>query len=111
MENKEVGRLSKWDFDYLFNHLVVEVPVVGKSLSKYYHSHNWFQRLVKFTCYTTILFWLVKGPLIGILALTLPNLNLLVVVVPSYILAAFLAGIIISLISFVLSEIWVWKKG
>jgi len=102
--------MSKWTFDKIFHKITNQIPLLGKPLWKYYVEHGWFSRTAKFIVTTSILFWFVKGPLISILNGFLPSVNLLIVVVPPYLLAAFFAGIILTVIGVVFNEIWIYRR-
>jgi len=102
--------MRKWSFDKIVHGITKQIPLIGKPLWKYYVKHGWFSRTAKFIVTTSILFWLVKSPLIWLLNGFLPSLNLLLVVIPPYLLAAFFTGIIITVIGVVLNEIWIYRR-
>lgn len=101
---------AKLSFDYLFHRLAVKVPLLGKPVSNYYLKHRWFQRFSKFAVSTFLMFWLVKGPLLWMLTLVLPSINLVLIEIPDYVLGGFLSGIIVTVVGFFINEGWVWKK-
>lgn len=70
-------------------------------LDEYYRTHATFQKFVKYGSWITMEYWLVKGPL-TILFTSLFHLW--------YVLSAFLAGLICTIIGFVLSHYWVWRR-
>lgn len=96
-------------FDSIFRELSLKIPYFGKSIAIYYAKHTWFKRFSKFATSTFLMYWVVKGPLIWMLTALTPPLNLFLFVIPNYVVAAFFAGIIGAIISFVLNELWVWK--
>lgn len=97
---------AKWSFDWLFKSTILKVPYLGKPISKYYIEHSWFQRLVKYGSSTLVVYWLVKAPLIAIFTAIMPELFF----IPSYLMGAFIAGLIVTLIGFVLSDLWIWRR-
>lgn len=97
-------------FDWMFHSICQNLPLLGKPLLKYYDKHGWFQRFAKFGVSTSILFWFVKGPLIWLFTGVIPSLNLFLFTVPSYLFASFIAGLLLTLIGFVLNEAWVWEE-
>jgi hypothetical protein len=102
--------MRKWAFDNIVREIVKPIPIIGKPLWKYYVKHSWFSRTSKYIVTTAVLFWLVKSPMIWLLNGFLPSLNLLVLVIPPYLLAAFFTGIIITVIGVVLNEIWIYRR-
>ena len=74
---------------------------LGEKVWSYYEAHSWFQRLVKYACSTTAVFWVVKGPMIWMLT------DLLGV---WYVFSAFTVGLFVTVICFMLSEFWIWTK-
>lgn len=102
---------AKLSFDYLFYYICSHIPVLGEPVKNYYTDHAWFKRFAKFGSSTLVMYWLLKGPLLWVLTLTLPSVNLLLFVIPSYVMAGFLAGLIVTVIGFVVNEVWVWKIG
>lgn len=83
-------------------------------MDNYYLEHPRFQRFAKYGLLTTITFWIVKSPLILLFDWLFNDivLNFLffVWVIPSYLLAAFIAGVLVTLLGFVWSEWGIWKK-
>ena len=92
--NKELS------FDKLFHYICARLPYIGPSVGKYYKKHHWFQRFAKFGVSTFIVFWLVKGPLIW----------LLTTIGMWYILSAFISGLIVTVIGFIVNEVWIWSQ-
>jgi len=91
------------NFDELFMQLAVKIPYFGKGLSKYYIGSPKFQRFTKFALTTFLVYWLAKAPLIVFFT---DYLHVW------YALSAFIVGIIITVVGFVLNESWIWKlKG
>lgn len=97
---------TKWSFDGLFRYTLLKVPYLGKPISEYYINHTWFQRLVKYGFSTLIVYWLVKAPLIAIFTTVLPS----IFYIPSYLIGAFFAGLIVTVIGFFLGEVWIWRE-
>jgi len=102
--------MRKWTFDKIVHGITKQIPYLGKPLWKYYVKHGWFSRTAKFIVTTSILFWVVKGPLISILNGFLPPVNMLFIIVPSYLLAAFFAGIIVTVMGVIFNEIWIYRR-
>ena len=103
--------MKEWSFDGVVRQVC---RMISPGLENFYVKQVMrrprFHRLAKFAVSTFIIFWLVKGPLIWVLTESLPSINLLIFIIPSYLLAAFFAGIVITIISFIIGEFWVWKK-
>lgn len=93
--------MKVWTFDDVFLWVCQKIPVVGAKIEKYYLEHGLFQRLIKYATSTSLIFWMFKGPLIWVLT---DLLNVW------YVLSAFVVGVIVTLICFVLGEFWVWKR-
>jgi hypothetical protein len=102
--------MKELTFDKIFHKITKYIPFLGKHIWKYYVMHGWFSRTAKFIVTTTILFWFVKGPLISLFTSVFPAINLYILIVPSYLLGAFVTGIIISIIGVVFNEVWIYKK-
>lgn len=88
-------------FDSVIQWLCRRLPFIGPKVVNYYTCHAWFRRFVKFGLSTFVVFWVVKGPMIWVLTDVLGVW---------YLLSAFVAGVIVTIVGFVLSELWVWKK-
>ena len=97
---------TKWSFDKLFKDTILKLPYLGKPISQYYIKHDWFQRLTKYGFSTLIVYWLVKAPLIAIFTAIIPELFF----IPSYLMGAFVAGLIVTVIGFVLNDLWIWRR-
>jgi len=102
--------MKELSFDWALYNLALKLPYFGKPIAKYYMTHDWFRRFAKFAVSTFIMYWLLKGPLIWLLTQIMPSINLLLFQVPSYVLGGFFAGIIVTVIGFVVNEVWVWSK-
>jgi len=89
------------NFDTLFRQIALKIPAIGKPLEEYYVKHNWFKRFVKFGTMDLLIYWLLKAPLLIILTDWLGIW---------YALAAFIVGLIITVLGFSFSELWIWKK-
>ena len=102
--------MKEWSFDGVVRQVCRMVsPGLENFYVKQVMQRPRFHRLAKFAVSTFIIFWLVKGPLIWILTNSLPSINLILFIIPSYILSAFFAGIVVTLIGFALNEFWIWK--
>lgn len=80
-----------------------KVPVLGVLSTKfatYYTCHEWFQRFTKYGTWITAEYWLVKGPLTLFFTEALGFW---------YVLSAFIAGTVCTVVGFGLSELWIWK--
>lgn len=99
---------SKWSFDWVFRRVVLKVPLLGKPVANYYKTHGWFQRFVKFGFTGTIIYWLIRAPMIWYFT---ECLKLSFLFIPSYLVGAFITGLILTAIWFALSELWVWGGG
>lgn len=88
-------------FDSVIQWLCRRLPLIGSKIENYYACHAWFRRFVKFGSSTFVVFWVVKGPMIWVLTDALGIW---------YVLSAFVAGVIVTVMGFILSELWVWKK-
>jgi len=102
----------KWTFDSLFCSLIVEIPLIGKPIWNYYKNHGWFSRFVKFGIITTVIYWFIRAPMIWFFAEVVPITVTVpfLFVIPAYLFSAFLVGLILTVVSFVMSEGWIWKK-
>jgi putative flippase GtrA len=89
-------------FDSVIQWLCQKLPLAGPKIGSYYTRHTWFQRFVKFVLSTFVVFWVVKGPIMWVLTDVLGVW---------YVLSAFAAGVIVTIMGFVLSEFWVWRKN
>ena len=103
-------------FDAIFHQvcdLWAKVPLLGglgPRFDGYYKTHTWFQRFIKFGVTTTLIYWVIKGPLIWVFTGLIPNINLFLFVVPSYLTAGFVVGLVVTLVGFALNEAWIWKQ-
>jgi len=103
--------MKELNFDSLFSKLALKIPLIGKFMQNYYMNHATFRRFTKYAVSTFVIYWVVKGPLIWLLTLLLPSINLFLIIVPDYVLSAFVVGVLVSLIGFLLSEGWIWRKS
>ncbi len=97
-------------FDKYVAKTIAIIPLLGKRLAKEYLAKLWMQQLARFVLQTFVVFWLVKSPLIYMLTAMLPPISLVLFVIPSYLLAAFVAGVIVTLVGFIITKHWVFKK-
>ena len=101
--------MEKWSFDNILRRVLIEIPFLGEPIVDYYNKHKKFRRLVQFAVSTTIVFWLIKSPLILVFNGIIPNINLILFIIPNYIVSTFIVGVIITLIGFLINEEWIWK--
>lgn len=98
-------KVKKWD---AFDNLVFQITMGnkwGKPLGNYYQNHEWFRKLIKFGATTIVMFWFVKGPLIFLLTEVLGWW---------YILSAFLVGLIVTVVGFLVNHfmgVIEWEGG
>ena len=102
--------MSRLSFDKFVYWLCEKVPRIGLPIGNYYENHEWFQRFTKFGISTLVMFWLIKAPLISIFTILIPSINLIFFFIPSYLIAAFLAGLIVTIGGFILNELWIWAR-
>jgi len=87
-------------FDFIFLYLCYRVPIVGKKIGEWYLNVGWFQRFIKFSTSTFIVYWLIRAPMIVFFTDVLGIW---------YVMSTFIVGLILSLIGFAISEGWIWK--
>lgn len=81
--------------------LVRRIPWIGQPLWNLYDQKPWFRHLVKFILSATVIYWLVRAPILWVLT-ELAHIH--------YLVSAFIAGVVVSLATFVASELWVWRE-
>jgi putative flippase GtrA len=93
-------------FDKYLRKLMFYVPFIGEKMVDKYDTVDWFNRFIKFGVSTTLIFWLVKGPLIWMFNSFIPNIGF----IPDYLFSTFIVGLILTIIGFVINEEWIWKQ-
>ena len=88
-------------FDYIFLYICDKIPLLGGTVANWYKTKSWFNRFTKFGVSTFIVYWGVRAPMM---------VGFTDVLGVHYVLSAFIVGIILSLIGFVISEGWIWGK-
>lgn len=86
-------------FDSLVLGVFGQIPYLGPKLA-YHYLNSWFGRFVKYGTWILLEFWLVKGPMTWLFT---------DIVGLWYVLSAFIAGTVCTVIGFGLSELWIWK--
>jgi len=86
-------------FDKVIISLSRKVPIVGSKLAVTYSKNGKFNRFFKYGLWIMLEFWFVKGPMTWMFT------DLLGI---WYVLSAFIAGTICTIIGFFLSDLWIW---
>ena len=109
---------KKVTFDSLFLDACGKLGWLGKQVSKRYLKNALFARFVKFSVSSFFIYWIVRAPMLILFEFALadvyipifPFVTFIVVVIPAYVISAFVVGIVLSLVAFVVNEGWIWKN-
>jgi hypothetical protein len=90
-----------------------QVEVYLELAWKYYQeSSPIVQRFLKYGGWIAFQFWIIRAPLTWWMVSVIPDkVNLLIHTVPDYIVADFIAGLILAVAGFFVSEYQIWGHG
>lgn len=92
--------MEKLSFNNTVKWICQQIPYVGKDLENIYFRSPKFQRFTKYSTVLLLQFWLLRIPMIWFFT---------EVTHIWYGLSDFMAAIILAILGFFYSELWIWK--